>query len=84
MSIIENYEVGLDFNVNDKSECVTLRDKFASSANPATLSVYPHDAENLLGRKCPIDSLGKVQWQAELHATLCFIMADAMLKERSK
>ena len=63
---------------------MTLRDFFAAKAIPSGLNVSSHDAANLVGRECPFDSAGKIQWLADVHAALCWIMADAMLKERAK
>ena len=69
---------------NRMSEGMTLRDYFAAKAIPSGLNVSSHDAANLVGRECPFDSAGKIQWLADVHAALCWIMADAMLKERAK
>lgn len=63
---------------------MTLRDYFAAKANPAELNVSSHDAANLVGRVCPFDSAGKIQWLADVHAALCWTMADAMLKARAQ
>ena len=63
---------------------MTLRDYFAAKAIPSGLNVSSHDAANLVGRVCPFDSAGKIQWLADVNAALCWIMADAMLKERAK
>ena len=63
---------------------LSIRDYFAAKAIPSGLNVSSHDAANLVGRECPLDSAGKIQWLAEVHAALCWIMADAMLKERCK
>lgn len=63
---------------------MTLRDYFAAKANPAELNVSSHDAANLVGRVCPFDSAGKIQWLADVHAELCWKMADAMLKARAQ
>ena len=63
---------------------LSIRDYFAAKAIPSGLNVSSHDAANLVGRECPLDSAGKIQWLAEVHAALCWIMADAMLKERAK
>ena len=63
---------------------MTLRDYFAAKAIPSGLNVSSHDAANLVGRECPFDSAGKIQWLADVNAALCWIMADAMLKERAK
>lgn len=63
---------------------LSIRDYFAAKAIPSGLNVSSHDAANLVGRECPFDSAGKIQWVAEVHAALCWIMADAMLKERCK
>lgn len=63
---------------------LSIRDYFAAKAIPSGLNVSSHDAANLVGRVCPFDSAGKIQWVAEVHAALCWIMADAMLKERAK
>ena len=63
---------------------LSIRDYFAAKAIPSGLNVSSHDAANLVGRECPFDSAGKIQWLADVHAALCWIMADAMLKERAK
>ena len=63
---------------------LSIRDYFAAKAIPSGLNVSSHDAANLVGRECPLDSAGKIQWLAEVHAALCWIMADAMLLERAK
>ena len=63
---------------------MNLRDYFAAKAIPSGLNVSSHDAANLVGRECPLDSAGKIQWLADVNAALCWIMADAMLKERAK
>ena len=66
------------------SDGMTLRDYFAAKAIPSGLNVSSHDAANLVGRECPLDSAGKIQWLADVHSAICYIMADAMLLERSK
>ena len=63
---------------------ISIRDYFAAKAIPSGLNVSSHDAANLVGRECPFDSAGKIQWLADVNAALCWIMADAMLKERAK
>ena len=63
---------------------ISIRDYFAAKAIPSGLNVSSHDAANLVGRVCPLDSAGKIQWLADVNAALCWIMADAMLKERAK
>ena len=63
---------------------MNLRDYFAAKAIPSGLNVSSHDAANLVGRECPFDSAGKIQWLADVNAALCWIMADAMLLERAK
>ena len=63
---------------------LSIRDYFAAKAIPSGLNVSSHDAANLVGRECPLDSAGKIQWLADVSAALCWIMADAMLKERCK
>lgn len=80
---------GIDSDGHERYETepsggMTLRDYFAAKAIPSGLNVSSHDAANLVGRDCPLDSAGKIQWLAEVHAALCWIMADAMLKERCK
>lgn len=69
---------------NQKREGLSIRDYFAAKAIPSGLNVSSHDAANLVGRECPFDSAGKIQWLADVNAALCWIMADAMLKERCK
>ena len=63
---------------------LSIRDYFAAKAIPSGLNVSSHDAANLVGRECPLDSAGKIQWLADVHSAICYIMADAMLKERAK
>ena len=63
---------------------LSIRDYFAAKAIPSGLNVSSHDAANLVGRVCPFDSAGKIQWLSDVNAALCWIMADAMLKERCK
>ena len=63
---------------------ISIRDYFAAKAIPSVLNVSSRDAANLVGRVCPLDSAGKIQWLADVNAALCWIMADAMLKERAK
>ena len=63
---------------------LSIRDYFAAKAIPSGLNVSSHDAANLVGRECPFDSAGKIQWIADVHSAICYIMADAMLKERAK
>ena len=63
---------------------ISIRDYFAAKAIPSGLNVSSHDAANLVGRECPFDSAGKIQWIADVHSAICYIMADAMLKERAK
>ena len=63
---------------------LSIRDYFAAKAIPSGLNVSSHDAANLVGRECPLDNAGKIQWLTEMHSAICYIMADAMLKERCK
>lgn len=75
-----------DYEGSTRSDAtgLSIRDYFAAKAIPSGLNVSSHDAANLVGRECPFDSAGKIQWLADVNAALCWIMADAMLKERAK
>lgn len=64
---------------------MTLRDYFATHSpeiipNEATAEYW----EAAMGRKCPDDAVGKMQWWHELEAKQRYARADAMLAERSK
>ncbi len=66
---------------------MTLRDWFATEIDPGSVTFATQaEAEEIMGIPYPSNGSekDKFQWQMQIVAMVRYMMADAMLKERSK